>query len=643
MAPSAAFVNLSSAAEGPTDIVVIPQNARLVAAEAALSLALVAMIGGTRPAVTTALVREHLRTCFGITEVSVSRHVPQDFIVRFASRDDLELVLGTPVLGGPFTLIWSRWSRHCTASPGSFRYKVVVGMKGVPAHVRCVESAQIILGNSCAKIEAEALDDLDDEREFFVAEWCIHPKLIPNEKVIAVPEPEVHDPCGVLCLRPEEVIHAHLPALRYPVQLRIVEVQDWHTPPTSSDDEAGWGRRDEDDDSGDSNYNGYHPGLDDHRSRSSRAPRTLRFGNAGNGGGPTLGGGYGPTFRPRQNGIVVGDVLCPLPQLIAREASGGRTKPAQSVDTTVQTQCAGPVPTPVRPDVAQVVTASADPPLVGGALTKDPIQGKKPDPMDEEAAMQVSIPMIQPSLTAAMAPVDADPAAAVARSGGIRGFLEPMLVGDVGLMAGVGKGKLLDPCDGPALLLVPKSTSPGFETSSWDPCVEFGPGLSNGPLLPLLDFDGPGAQLVEVVAQVDSTIGQASEADVDLQRCAGDAISAFVDSISVELSPPLLVATPVQRVTKALRAAKPDACFVPKRSARLAAKSGHRASKPEEQVRRVLLAKFGEHVEVNEPDHVTFEEFHQLFRSPLPAGQEEAVRELIPGRFASPVALPCVV
>lgn len=85
----AAFVDLPaarSAAPGSgrlTEIVVLPGTAQVEAAEEALSLALVAMVGGTRPPVSLAMVHPHLWDDFGIDEVSVRRHAPQDFIVRF--------------------------------------------------------------------------------------------------------------------------------------------------------------------------------------------------------------------------------------------------------------------------------------------------------------------------------------------------------------------------------------------------------------------------------------------------------------------------------------------------------------------------------------------------------------------------------
>lgn len=67
--------------------------------------ALLAMVVGTRPAVTPAMVRLHLLQYYGIAEVSVWRTRPGDFIVRFTNLEDLDTVLGTPSPeGAPFAL-----------------------------------------------------------------------------------------------------------------------------------------------------------------------------------------------------------------------------------------------------------------------------------------------------------------------------------------------------------------------------------------------------------------------------------------------------------------------------------------------------------------------------------------------------------
>lgn len=79
-------------------------------------------------------------------------------------------------------------------------------MKGIPSHARSEEVAQILLGSSSAKFEIaspEAVDDPDDERELFVAVWCAHPNLIPDEKIMAIPDPEEEQDGGSpLYLRP---------------------------------------------------------------------------------------------------------------------------------------------------------------------------------------------------------------------------------------------------------------------------------------------------------------------------------------------------------------------------------------------------------------------------------------------------------
>jgi len=112
-------------------------------------------------------------------------------------------------------------------------------MMGIPSHARSASVTQTVLGSSCAQVEIalpEAIDE--DDRELFVACWCVHPRLIPDEKIIGIPEPQVHVHEGPLYLRAEEVIHAELPALTYLVHLRIVKFQDWTTPFSLPDDDG---------------------------------------------------------------------------------------------------------------------------------------------------------------------------------------------------------------------------------------------------------------------------------------------------------------------------------------------------------------------------------------------------------------------
>ena len=66
-----------------TELVVVPRSAELQAAEQALSLALVTVVGGTRPPVSPEMVGQHQFQAFGVPvdRVSVRRHTPEDFIV----------------------------------------------------------------------------------------------------------------------------------------------------------------------------------------------------------------------------------------------------------------------------------------------------------------------------------------------------------------------------------------------------------------------------------------------------------------------------------------------------------------------------------------------------------------------------------
>jgi hypothetical protein len=79
----------------------VPRSVELEAAELELGSALVALVASTRPPVSPAMVRSYLATLFGLGDdlVSVRRHDPEDFIVRFARHEDRERVLHSVVQG----------------------------------------------------------------------------------------------------------------------------------------------------------------------------------------------------------------------------------------------------------------------------------------------------------------------------------------------------------------------------------------------------------------------------------------------------------------------------------------------------------------------------------------------------------------
>lgn len=179
------------------------------------------------------MVRHFLYDRFGVAndDVRVRRHDPEDFVVWFQRREDRDRVLGTPAVGAQFSLIWRPWRRTSLASAaGSFRFRALVGMRRVPLYARSASTTQTILGPACADVEVVWPRDVpvDDGREFFVAAWCLHPRFIPDEKILFIPEPHVPYPV--------EDAQDELRGLRYLVRIRVVAFQDWNTPPASPGD-----------------------------------------------------------------------------------------------------------------------------------------------------------------------------------------------------------------------------------------------------------------------------------------------------------------------------------------------------------------------------------------------------------------------
>jgi hypothetical protein len=147
----------------------------------------------------------------------VVRHEPEDFLVRFARHTDLEAVLHTAIHNAPLHLVWNRWRRTSAASADSFHYRVLVGMRHVPLHARSVAVAQHILGTSCANVEVAPPGTVpeEDDREFYVAAWCSHPRAVPDKKTLFIPETNAMIPGRALYVEPGDVLPSSLPGLRY--------------------------------------------------------------------------------------------------------------------------------------------------------------------------------------------------------------------------------------------------------------------------------------------------------------------------------------------------------------------------------------------------------------------------------------------
>jgi hypothetical protein len=220
---------------------VIPHSEEIIADEQALDLFLVAMIGGNKLPVAAEELRRWVNAHFEVPESSViiRRYYPKDFLITFFYYDDFVRVPHDhPQPGANLTFVFKRWRRQLSALVEQLCFRVKVVLCGIPAHAWSLSSAQRILAPACSKLKASPQTIAKvDLCCFVISAWCIHPYLIPCEKIIFIPEPDVahvHDP--PLFLQPEELIDTQLPTLRHHVLIRILKIEDWRVVPDSSSD-----------------------------------------------------------------------------------------------------------------------------------------------------------------------------------------------------------------------------------------------------------------------------------------------------------------------------------------------------------------------------------------------------------------------
>lgn len=76
-------------------------------------------------------------------------------------------------------------------SLASLHFRVLIELRGIPAHAWNVNTSQIILGSACFDlVEAPThIDRNNNSAILFVVCWCMHPDLVPMEKLILIPKP----------------------------------------------------------------------------------------------------------------------------------------------------------------------------------------------------------------------------------------------------------------------------------------------------------------------------------------------------------------------------------------------------------------------------------------------------------------------
>jgi len=102
----------------------------------------------------------------------------------------------------------------------------------------------------------------------------------------------------------------------------------------------------------------------------------------------------------------------------------------------------------------------------------------------------------------------------------------------------------------------------------------------------------------------------------------------FINSLRLPLEEALIKSPARLRVSRHV-----DYSLVPRRSDRLAAKSGYRDPKTEVQAKKVLLSKWkprNQDRSLNSPDASIVDRFHKTFADPLSATKQAAMCELFP-------------
>jgi hypothetical protein len=109
----------------------------------------------------------------GVDDVEVRLFLPNDFLLVFWHRIDADRILhGEPPVGAPFKLSFMRWRPKARASVAPMLFKVLLDLRGIPAHLWDLEIAQCVIRSSSLIIQA-ALVALSkcDMKTFAVVAW----------------------------------------------------------------------------------------------------------------------------------------------------------------------------------------------------------------------------------------------------------------------------------------------------------------------------------------------------------------------------------------------------------------------------------------------------------------------------------------
>jgi hypothetical protein len=135
-----------------------------------------------------------------------------------------------PPTGAELVLIFGRYRRLLGALFKPLRFKVLLALDTIPAHVWSLDTAQAMVGSSCLIFDTgPSSTDGSDMSQYLAAALAIHPDLILMEVGCVFPEPEQpfveREP--PLFISASEVIHSKQDTLQLRVFIRVVEIHDF--------------------------------------------------------------------------------------------------------------------------------------------------------------------------------------------------------------------------------------------------------------------------------------------------------------------------------------------------------------------------------------------------------------------------------
>jgi hypothetical protein len=95
-----------------------------------------------------------------------------------------------PPIGAELVLIFGHYRRQLCALFLPLRFKVLLALDNVPAHVWSLYTVQVVVRSSCLIFDmAPSSADGSDMSHYLVVAWAVHPDLIPTEVGHVFPKP----------------------------------------------------------------------------------------------------------------------------------------------------------------------------------------------------------------------------------------------------------------------------------------------------------------------------------------------------------------------------------------------------------------------------------------------------------------------